>query len=99
MTKQKDWEKEFDEKFVEMHFCIEPILYTMKFEDIDRIKNFINSLLTQQKKEIVEMIENLRDEPLPFSADEKNPIKHCYQNEGYIKALEIIINLLTKENE
>ena len=42
--------------------------------------------------ELNDKIEAMRDLPPPYPADEKNPMKHIYQNEGYAKALEDILS-------
>lgn len=50
-NKDKEILEAFDEEFVEMHFCIAPILYDMKFDDIDKIKSFISKALQQVREE------------------------------------------------
>ena len=36
--------------------------------------------------------QSLRDAPPPYPADKDNHLKHIYQNEGYAKALDAIID-------
>lgn len=45
----------------------------------------IQLIVKEERERIVGIIEEVRNEPLPFSADENNPIKHVYQNQGYVK--------------
>lgn len=65
MTKQKDWEKEFDEVYddLDTYLCCNGDECLCNGETYNKsIKTFIQTLLTQQKKEIVEMVENKRKE-------------------------------------
>ena len=66
MYKTKDWEKGFDKKFSSQkdhitrdigNGLVDTTWYYYQIDEYE-IKDFIQSLLTQQKKEIVEMIEN-----------------------------------------
>lgn len=71
----EEMEKEFDEKFVEMHFCIEPILYSMKFEEIARIKNFITNSNKQLYIKIAEgEIERLKNSFEEYTRTYPEPI-------------------------
>jgi len=65
----QDWEKEFDDKFIERHIWNEsPIFYNVPFEDIEPIKQFIRSLLTQRSQSLREKIEGMNDETIKLYA-------------------------------
>lgn len=109
-TKQQDWEKKFDEKFWEIMGTETdpegtPNMYLIRDEyghirngidfneEKEHLKDFIQNLLTQQKKEIVEMI--TKYDLIPVQVREENP----YYWDGHKKTIEIITNLLTKEDD
>ena len=52
-------------------------------------------VITQDRQAIHEALrERLEDYIPPFSADRENPLKHCYQNEGYAKGIEDALALV-----
>lgn len=101
MTKQKDWEKEirniffdFEKALVDVGVEIGDIDYdnlsTVRQASWDRVKD----LLSQQKKEVVEMIENKKS-----IISSKKPTKNFTSliNSSQIKALDDLLDLLNKE--
>jgi len=92
--REESWIEEFDDKFYgDLPDFISPFNNEICGE---KVKSFIHSLLLSQKQSLIREVEGKRDCPPPYSADKNNPIKHCYQNEGYNSALEDIITLLKK---
>jgi len=58
-----------------------------------RLSTLIHQALAEEK----ERVEEMRNAPPPFSADEKNPMKHIYQNQGYVRALDDFLSLDTNK--
>ena len=50
-----------------------------------------NFVLQSLRDAMLADVQSLRDAPPPYPADKDNPLKHIYQNEGYAKALDAII--------
>ncbi len=57
----RGWESSFDEEFVERNIwdATLPLLYNTPFDDINKIKDFISSLLEKQRQETKEKIISL----------------------------------------
>ena len=62
----------------------------------EAIKAFLSTSITQTLAEERERVEEMRNAPPPFPADKENPMKHCYQNEGYARALDDLLSSLDK---
>lgn len=105
MTKQKDWEKWFDEKFP-ISIDYPPITSSevLTNMEVDRrhkraiykheeIKDFIHKLLTLQKKEIVEMIQKKIDDIYEEPEKTEDDVLQAHAFEEIIED----IDLLTKE--
>ena len=81
MKTNKEIEEEFDEKFVEMHFFVAPILYDMEFEKIDKIKFHISQIRQQDKQEIIEMIKSIPTQKPGYESDDLDRGRYQMKNE------------------
>ena len=55
------------------------------------IRRFLAESIQEARAEERGRIEEMRNAPPPYPADEENPMKHVYQNEGYAEALDEIL--------
>lgn len=92
MTNKPTWETRFRDKFTNVMgkgsiYGEERFLST---DDPRDIENFIDDLLAEQRKEIIEKIEKAE---MPGYQDEGAEHAHA----GYVRALEDIINLINQD--
>jgi len=57
------------------------------------VEAVLREYIRYEKEDMKKKIEEMRNAPPPFSADEKNPMKHIYQNQRYVRALDDIASL------
>ena len=60
----------------------------------DGVKPILEKAIQEAIAEERGRVEEMRDAPPPYSADKENPMKHIYQNEGYVRALDDLISSL-----
>jgi len=70
---------------------------TNKKEILSQLNTKLKIKIHQALAEEKERVEEMRNAPPPFSADEKNPMKHIYQNQGYVRALDDFLSLDTNK--
>ena len=61
----------------------------------NKIKDFILEIREDDLDEIIKLVDKTLEIP-PFNADKENPLKHIYQNEGYRKAENDLLEELNK---
>ena len=65
--------------------------YATEETERNELRTFLAESIQEARAEERERIEEMRNAPPPYPADEENPMKHVYQNEGYAKALDDIL--------
>jgi len=72
----KDWKERFDEEFVKRDMVGNmPIFYNTPFTEIDKIKNFIEQIISERDKEIVNQAINKVLEVTKPSNDQMNIVR------------------------
>ena len=90
------WEREFDEKYGSFELC-ERICKA----DHDRLKEYISNLLTQQREELIEKIEKMKQQDMFSSRNSSYPIAipNSETTKAYNEALDDILNSLKWERK
>lgn len=94
--KELDWEKEFDDKFVDTVKSIVDVNYSRKqvLSSPERLIKFIKQTLTQQRTELLEEIKKLE---LKHSINPNSPSRE--RKIIYNEAINDVIRLLNKKDE
>jgi hypothetical protein len=92
--KGESWEEEFDIKWGKCGAGLFEPAFPKDIASKERIKQFISALLESERREIVEIVTNLQQNPERL-ADNPREVVHVF-NEGYQAALSRVISLIKK---